>query len=65
MGQGAEDAGFYEIEYDPYDGDVSKGFSVWTESSGGSIAVDKMANSHISNIIRLCKQLKKWTDLAN
>lgn len=58
MGQGSDSVPDFD-DYDEYDSDISNGYSMWTQKSGGSIAVEKMANSHISNTIRLCKQLKK------
>lgn len=75
MGDGAWSAGGYEIDYDEYDYNESKGYSVWTMQNGSSISIDKMSNRHLRNTIRLCERLSleanfscdsdKWDDWVN
>jgi len=72
MGDGAWSASGYEIDYDKYDYNESKGYSVWTMRGGSSIRIDKMSNGHLKNTIRLCERLsfeanfscdsEKWGD---
>lgn len=72
MGDGAWSAGGYEIDFDEYDYNESKGYSVWTMQGGSSILIDKMSNRHLKNTIRLCERLsieanfscdsEKWDD---
>lgn len=54
MGQGAEDAGGYEITYDPYEDGLA--FGEWIQSDGSTITPDKMATGHLRNAIRLCER---------
>lgn len=53
MGQGAEDAGGYEIDYDPaYEG-LSRNVPCWNDMT----PVNKMSKSHIINALRVCRRL--------
>lgn len=56
MGQGAEDAGGYEIEYDPYYEGLATG--TWTQSNGNQINASRMSESHLRGAIRVCKRAK-------
>ncbi len=57
MGQGAEDAGGYEIDYDPYYEGLEDG--TWQQADHSSIRVADMSVSHIRNAIRLCEAKSK------
>ena len=56
MGEEAEALGFYELgDYNPYEYEESKGFTVWTQRDSTEILVSQMSNRHIQNAIRICK----------
>ncbi len=56
MGDEAEALGFYELgDYNPYEYDESKGFTVWTQRDSTEILVSQMSNRHIQNAIRICR----------
>jgi hypothetical protein len=69
MGQGAEDAGGYEVDYDPYE-DCQDGY--WEQRDGTRIAISAMTLSHLINTKRICARLAstanftcesdKWSD---
>lgn len=54
MGQGAEDAGGYEVDYDPYE-DCQDGY--WIQRDGSRIAISEMSLSHLINTKRICSRL--------
>ena len=64
MGQGAEDAGGYEIEYDEYDADSSEGFSLWHGRDGSLYKVNEMSDRHIKNCIRMCNNLSRSANFS-
>lgn len=54
MGQGAEDAGGYEIDYDPaYEGLYNHNPPKWKNE----IPVDEMSDQHLRNALRFCKNV--------
>lgn len=55
MGQGAEDAGGYEILYDPYDEGLVD--DVWTMRDGGTIKVTDMTVSHLTNTLAMVRRM--------
>jgi len=57
MGQGAEDAGFYEMEYNPYDYEESHGYTVWTGRDGVTYNVSDMSERHLKNSIKIVGRL--------
>lgn len=69
MGQGAEDAGGYEVDYDEYE-DCQDGY--WIQRDGSRIAISEMTISHLINTKRICARLaatanftsdsEKWFD---
>lgn len=69
MGQGAEDAGGYEVDYDEYE-DCQDGY--WIQRDGSRIAISEMTVSHLINTKRICARLavtanftsdsEKWFD---
>ena len=62
MGQGAEDAGGYEIDYDPYEESMCDG--LWTQKDHSQIHVSEMSTGHIRNAIRLCRNLTRTASFS-
>ena len=55
MGQGAESCGGYEIEYNPYEENLSTG--LWEQRNGSLISPSDMTISHLKNTKRICNDL--------
>ncbi|CAL9966456.1 hypothetical protein VPHD148_0106 [Vibrio phage D148] len=53
MGQGAESAGGYEQEYNPWEEGLATGD--WTQKNLTNIHVSDMSYGHLKNTIRLCE----------
>lgn len=57
MGQGTESCGGYEIEYDPYEEELSSVTPVWITQHGEHLPVHEMSTRHLRNTKRLCENL--------
>ena len=53
MGQGAEDAGGYEVDYDPFE--EGKADGMWPQQHGRPIRITNMTLSHLRNARRMAR----------
>lgn len=61
MGQGAEDAGGYEVDYDEY-AECPDGF--WIQRDGSRIAISSMTVSHLRGALRIVERRSETSNFT-